>query len=194
MKQLIIEIDDKKKEFSIPSDWSEISIKKYRELLTIDESNSVIEQRMKCVSILIGVDMEILEQIYAEDFKLLEEAISWIIKLEQKENGLEWVIGEIPQKKVEYIELNNEKYYAYTDFNKLTMGEDISLKIIIEQTQGNILLAYNKLLCILLRKKTENGKLEKFKSDHMSRAEMFDDVSIEDVHNLFVFFSTGENI
>lgn len=194
MKQLIIEIDDKKKEFNIPTDWNEISIKTYRQLLTIDDSTSVIEQRMKIISILIGVDSEIVEQIYEEDFIILENAIEWLIKLEQKENGLEWVIGEIPDIKKEFIEINDEKYYVYSDFNKLTMGEQISLNILLEQTQGNLLSSYNKLLCILLRKKKENGKLEAFKSSFMDRADMFDNINISDVHNLFVFFSIGENI
>lgn len=195
MKNLALDVYGKKKEFSIPTEWSEISIKMWRSIININETSTLNEQRMMLISILIGIDMDIVEQLYTDDFRLLESEIEWLVRLDVNDDGkLEWVFGEIPTIKKEFIEINGEKYYYYSDFNKLTMGEEISLNILTEQTGGNILAGYNKLLCILLRKKDESGKLEKFKSSFMDRAELFDNIPIVDVHNLMVFFSTGKDI
>jgi hypothetical protein len=49
-----------------------------------------------------------------------------------------------------------------------------------------------KLLCIFLRKKKENGKLESFKNSFMEREELFENVMISDVNNLFLFFLDGK--
>ena len=49
----------------------------------------------------------------------------------------------------------------------------------------------DKLLCIFLRKKKENGNLEAFKSEFMERRWGFRDIKISKVFNVFNFFLNG---
>jgi hypothetical protein len=48
-----------------------------------------------------------------------------------------------------------------------------------------------QLLCIFLRKKKENGKLEKYKTSFMGRQEIFKKIKIDEINHVFNFFLTG---
>ena len=71
------------------------------------------------------------------------------------------------------------------------MGEVISLELIMKEADGNLFKMMDKLLCIFLRKKKNNGKLETFKPEMMSRAELFKKAPISKVYNVFSFFLIG---
>jgi hypothetical protein len=90
--------------------------------------------------------------------------------------------------------LGDDKYYLKKDFSQLTMGEVISIDTIMAEANGNIYKVMDKLLCIFLRKKKENGNLETFKPEFMERRWGFRDIKISKVFNLFSFFLTGNNI
>ena len=100
---------------------------------------------------------------------------------------------ETPLEEKEYLLVEGDKYYLKKDFSQLTLGEQASIEIILKKYDGKLENAISELLCIFLRKKRDNGKLEKFKNSFMGRSEMFNDVMIADVHNIFIFFLTGRN-
>lgn len=178
MRSLVITVDDVKKQFEIPESWNEVPISSYRKMSVIPDDDSLLLKRMKIASILCNIDLDLVSMMYSEDFSLLESA-------------LEWVNGPITDDKSEFILVNGEEFYFYKDFNKLTMGEELSINIIMEKSSGNLLSCYNELLCILLRKKKANGKLESFKSEFMSRANDFDSIPIGKINSLMLFFSNG---
>ena len=51
-----------------------------------------------------------------------------------------------------------------------------------------------QLLCIFLRKKKENGQLEKYKTSFMNRVEIFKKIKIDEINHIFNFFLTGRNL
>jgi hypothetical protein len=49
----------------------------------------------------------------------------------------------------------------------------------------------DKLLCVFLRKKKENGKFETFTPEMMERVNVFNRAPISKVYNVFSFFLDG---
>lgn len=178
MKQLKLEIDDQNKMINVPTEWNDVTVKQYSDILKIDDNKNNIAKRIEIMSILLGIDIDLVEYIDHEDFLMLE-------------NEIKFIYTDMELTVVDHIELEGEKYYLYTDFEKLTIGEQYSISIITDKANGNLLNVYNELLCLFLRKKKDNGKFEKFKAEHMDRISLFNNVPIAKVNQLLVFFSNG---
>lgn len=177
MNTLKLTIDDKQKVFTYPSEWSEVTVKQYRELQELNSEYNSLRNRVAIVAIMLGIGDDLIYQFSPEDFNKIEADLIWFLEPMQIEDD------------VEYIELNEEKYYLYQDFKAYGVGEMISIELLIEKSKGNLLAVYNELLCIFLRKKDENGKYEKFTNSMMSRASLFDNVPIGKINSMMVFFS-----
>ena len=182
MLKLNVELEDGIEEcFNIPNGWDEVSVVKYKQLMAIESDNvSGVELYIKIISVLSGMDRESVEQIEAGDFEDIADCLAFT-----------QTMIETPSEEKESILINGEDYYLKKDFNQLTLGEQASIEIILKKYDGTLEEAISELLCVFLRKKRPNGKLEKFKNDFMNRSEIFDSVMIADVHNIFLFFLTG---
>jgi len=183
MINLIIDLDGEEKEFSIPTSWNEVSVKKAAKLAEIQVSNKTdIESAADIVSVLADIDQETIYMLTADQFNDLVENIKFTLEK-----------IDSPELK-DSIFIDGEEYFLKKDFTKLTMGEIISVDTILKQYENNVAPAMAKLLCIFLRKKKENGSLETFKNSFMQRESLFEEVIISDVNNLFLFFLDGENL
>jgi hypothetical protein len=90
--------------------------------------------------------------------------------------------------------VDGEEYFLYTEFNKYTAGEIISIETILQSVNKEIYKVMPELLCIFLRKKKENGKLEKYKTSFMERRDKFKDIKIDEINHLFTFFQIGRDL
>jgi hypothetical protein len=183
MITLNIELDDDEvKTFNFPTSWDEITVEQFSRLFeNPTTTTNELENTIKIISSLSDVPEEILYAMDIQDFKSLSSNLGFIGQ-------------EVTTNKVDYVEINDEKYYLYKDFDKFTTGEIITIELIMESTQGNIYKVMSKLLCLFLRKKKPNGKFEKFTTDMLEREELFKKVKISHIHHIFNFFSTGETI
>ena len=183
MINLIIDLDGEKKQFSIPTSWNEVTVKKAAKLAEIQLKNKTdIESAADIVSVLADIDQETIYMLTAHQFNDLVEHIKFTLEK-----------IDSPELK-DSIFIKDEEYFLKKDFTKLTMGEIISIDTILKQYENNIAPAMAKLLCIFLRKKKENGSLETFKNSFMEREILFEEVIISDVNDLFLFFLDGENL
>ena len=183
MINLIIDLDGEEKEFSIPTSWNEVTVKKAAKLAEIQLKNKTdIESAADIVSVLADIDQETIYMLTAHQFNDLVEHIKFTLEK-----------IDSPELK-DSIFIEDEEYFLKKDFTKLTMGEIISIDTILKQYENNIAPAMAKLLCIFLRKKKENGSLETFKNSFMEREILFEEVIISDVNDLFLFFLDGENL
>lgn len=183
MINLIIDLDGEEKQFSIPTSWNEVTVKKAAKLAEIQLKNKTdIESAADIVSVLADIDQETIYMLTAHQFNDLVEHIKFTLEK-----------IDSPELK-DSIFIEDEEYFLKKDFTKLTMGEIISIDTILKQYENNIAPAMAKLLCIFLRKKKENGSLETFKNSFMEREILFEEVIISDVNDLFLFFLDGENL
>lgn len=182
MHAITVTIDKKKKEYSFPTDWSEVTVKNYRDLnsLNITEKHTDLQKRVMMVSVFLGLDVEFIYENFG------------ISDLEYIESKLDFLGTEMEMENVKYIDIEDERFYLYEDLKGLKTGEMITIETLIKEANGNLLSVYNKLLCIFLRKADDDGDLEPFKVSHLKRASMFDNIPIAKVNSLMVFFSNTE--
>jgi hypothetical protein len=180
MIKINLEVDEVIKEYELPSQWSEVKVKHFSKIYNVDTENlTIIEQLVKTINIFCEIDEEDLYQMTPQDFNKISEQ-------------LKFLNSEVETEQVEYLEcIDGEKYWLKKDFDNLTMGEIISIDTIMSQCDNNLSKALDKLLCIFLRKKKENGNLETFKNSFMGRIDVFNELPISKVYNLFIFFLNG---
>jgi hypothetical protein len=129
---------------------------------------------------LTGIDREVIEQIDYESFTELVKNLSFIYT-------------PIEEKKNQSVIVDGEEYFLYTEFNKYTAGEIISIETILQSANNDIMKVMPQLLCIFLRKKKENGNLEKYKTTFMQRVELFKTIKVDEINHIFGFFLTGRD-
>ncbi len=180
MIDIKLDADDELKEFQLPESWSEITVKQYSKILKLEENDNDIERTVNICSILTGIDEDTLYMMSTEQFTSLSHHLSFLSQ-------------PVPEVTKESIEINGDTYYLKNDFNQLNVAETMSIEQILKDNGNDFLKAMPQMLCLLLRKKKDNGKLEAFKPNMMNRAELFgNNISIGDVNQLFLFFSIGK--
>jgi hypothetical protein len=166
----------------LPENWEEINVGTFQKVFSKDIMNMTnVEQTLHILTCLTNLSEDLILQLPIDTFKDLVDKIIFIF-------------SEIPKEEIEFIEINDEKYYLYSDYDKLTTGEIISLDTILESNKNNVNKCLSDILCIFLRKKKENGKLEKFTTTLFERKDMFSKLPINKVYHLIIFFLIGRNI
>lgn len=179
MIDIKLNVDDEDKQFFIPESWDEVNLEQFCRLYQFNRDFlTPIETAVRTLHIFTGIDEDTIMMFNYDDFQKLCSII-------------EFTTTEIESKLIESININGEEYFLKKEFDKLTMGEIISIEVILNDSQGNIMGCMDKLLCIFLRKKKPNGKLENFKSDFMERVKIFRDLPISQIYGLFIFFLDG---
>lgn len=179
-------IDDEVHSFDVPENWDEVTVEQFMGLAELqkeaEEEVNPLNTIIKMVQIMTTIPMDIIEMIPVDQFHLIQDTLNYTkeeVNIEKRDN----------------VEIDGETYYIKNDFNKLTMGETITIETIIKDApNGNVMNVFDKLLTIFLRKKTKKGNLETFKSSFMEeRVELFRRLPISQVYAIMVFFSDGVN-
>jgi hypothetical protein len=181
MIEVKINMDGYETIYNFPESWDEVTVKQFAELYkTKNPNNNDLLGAVNIISALAGIEQAVLLQMDIDDFKELSNKLTFITK-------------EIPKTEVDYLELDGDKYYLYTEFNKYTTGEVITIETLMEGAQNDVNKIMADLLCLFLRKKDEDGKFEKFTTDMLRRKELFLGVPISNIYHIFLFFSLGKN-
>ena len=181
MIEVNVNMDGYETTYKVPENWDEVNVKQFMKLYeNKNPNNNDLLGAVNIISSLTDIEQAVLLQMDIDDFKELSNKLTFITK-------------EIPKVEVEYLELNGDKYYLYTEFNKLTTGEVITIETLMDGASGDVNKVMADLLCLFLRKKDQEGKYEKFTTEMLRREEMFLEVPIAQIYHIFIFFSTGEN-
>ena len=138
-------------EYNLPESWDEVNLEKFKKIIEknqlISEYKSQILFGLEILSILIDCEVENLKNISKASFETLVKEIDWINT------------SPVAKEKEEFIILG-ERWKPMRDLNKLTMGDNISLELMINSSNEATLLI--NILPILLRKvkvvKLESGE------------------------------------
>jgi hypothetical protein len=181
MIDINIELDDETKLYQFPTNWSEVTVEQFQRLYSIDKNvHTGMFFSFEVLHQLTGIEREIIEQIDYESYVDLVKELKFIYE-------------PIEDKKSESVIINGEEYFLYTEFNKYTAGEIISLETIISSANGDIIKVMSDLLCVFLRKKKSNGNLEKYNTSFMNRREIFKTIKVDEINHIFGFFLTGRD-
>jgi hypothetical protein len=179
-------IDDDTQSFDVPENWDEVTVEQFMELVELQkeakEEVNPLTTIIKMVHIMTGIPMDIVEMVPVDQFHLIQDT-------------LQYTKEEVNIEKKDYVEIDGDTYWVKNDFNKLTMGETITIETLVKDAPNdNVMNVFDKLLTVFLRKKTKKGNLESFKSSFLDeRVEIFRRLPISQVYAIMVFFSDGGN-
>ena len=182
MIEVKIETDEDELLYQFPENWDEVTVKQFCDVFrnNYDNHNNFYASVL-LMSALTGVDKEIIEMMDVDDFKMLLEKLKFMQE-------------DVVRSEDESIIINDEEYFLHTDFSKYTTGEIITIEVLLEQAQNNVITIMTELLCVFLRKKNSKGNLEKFKTSFMVRKEEFEKLPISKIYHIFGFFLDIKNI
>lgn len=168
-------------EIIIPTSWKDVTLKEFIKLscLDINTYKTPLEYYIHVLRIFGNKDLEnIFEFIKASDINDIINQMSFMneepLKLDNKT-----------------VKIKGIEYHLTNDLNELTVGEYISIESLIEQDKLNGVEAIPVILSVILRPLNEVFDSNKCKE----RIELFkNELSIEDVLGMSVFFSTGERL
>jgi hypothetical protein len=132
----------REKEINVTENWNEISLDGYVKLLQLfeeKEKGELIEEifLIKFISILTGIEEEFYYNLYDNEIEEISKIIEDFNKIEFKTKD---------EKKF----ILNDKVYSYVTPQKLTMGENISIKL-LEKKSKNQYESWLNILSILIR-------------------------------------------
>jgi len=183
MIDLKLNIDDETKEYTIPETWSEVTVGDYMRFAAIDHKGKTELQLLsEIISAFSGIAPQHVELLQWEDFEMLIEKMEFVQK----------PMPNVTLK--DSIMVGDQEYWLKKDFNQINVAERISIAMIISKNGERIDKSMDELLCVFLRQKDETGKMEPYTSALKVRTKEFRTIPIMEVHNLFLFFSTGTNI
>ncbi len=182
MIEVNIELEGTNHTYNVPENWDEVTVEKFMNVYRHkNPNNNELLGAVNLISALSDIDTAVLLQMDIDDFKTLASKITFIT-------------NEVPRTDTDYIELGDDKYYLYSEFNKLTTGEVITIETLLDSVDFDVHKIMADLLCLFLRKKDSEGKYEKFTTDMLKRKELFLQVPITQIYHVFGFFLAGENI
>lgn len=184
----MIEIKIENKKFTLPIDWTEVTFKQFINIISVqnDNLNSEIESFVKILTALSDdkTMTEYLNQMSIDDFNKLKGYFNWLFDdFDPKKH----------KSNKKFFEIDGEKWKIKEDFNKLSVGEMVSLEIMIKDSKLD-LTPYEIAFGILFRKVDENGKEEKFNADDMINIILnhSNKIYVTDVINQLDFFLDGD--
>lgn len=183
MRELEIDIDGEITNYMVPTSWDEITVEQFLALNTLKDQDNLTEIQMlfKTIKIITGISDDELDVMPITGFNKLVELIKFVIEA-----------PDFGKEIADSIMIGDDEYFLKKEFNNLTVGEVIALEITMKKASGDLTNILPDMLCILLRKKKDNGKLENFKEDFFTRKEMFMKLPVKDFINIFSFFLNGE--
>lgn len=182
------------KEFQMPTDWSEVSLKHYVELTKLEENKSEYIfgelYLLKVIEVLCGADSGELDDLTIDMVSDLSQSVGFFQTEPKWNNTRNIKIGDID-------------YVFPADLNKLTMGEYISIKTLQENSQSQA-DAIPYILAVILRpgelvKNEETGKeywvQNKFDANNIEyRRELFMKQPVFDLMGPVSFFLNGNGL
>jgi hypothetical protein len=142
---IIVELEGK--HYNMPSDWSEVSLEVFEKVMKqsslLSEYKSQILYGIELFSILTGATIENLKEMTRNSFEELSKYIKWVNEDIKSTKRKSWVID-----KIEYMSIEN--------LNALSMGDSVSLEIMINESDQSTLLG--NILPILVRRVNEVSK------------------------------------
>ena len=164
-------------EINVPTSWGDVSLKVYQDYTSkiaglTDEDEIVIQS----ISSLCGIPLKLIKMLKREDIKRIYITLSKLISL------------PINKEVIDKIEINGITYGFHSNLDEMTLGEFVDLDEYSKEGVDGI----QYILSILYRPITETKgnkyNIESYNESHIQNARHFQDLSIDVVNGVMVFF------
>lgn len=180
MKVIELIIDGDVSKYELPTDWKEVSISQYANLMKVLESDEMndIESIIRTLEALIGIESRILTKAPLKYLKEVYSELS-ILTSKQPSNYL---------KKV--IEIEGIEYGMIPNFEDLTLGEFADLDNYLQDSWNNLDKIFAVLYRPIVERKGDKYIIEDYTlKDIKDRRKIFSDrLSIDTAFGAMVFF------
>jgi hypothetical protein len=165
----------KQKTYNLIDSWSDVTLKKWIELIDI-ETGSKTKEAEETIAAFSDIPKMLVKELQLKDVAVIMEKIA---ELQTKQSGI--------LKKV--IEIDGIEYAMHPDLNSLTLGEYADIEIFIKNGLEKNMA---ELMAVLFRPITErNGDvytIEAYDGEITLRAEEMKKMAAEQVQSCLVFF------
>jgi len=166
-------------EIIVPESWSDVTLKRYQEynkrVSGLEDEDEIV---LNSVSTLCNIPLSIIKRLKISDIKTLYTKLSKLISVP--------VNKEIFHR----IEIKGIKYGFHPNLDEMSLGEFVDLE---ENTKDGVENLHN-ILAILYRPITEEKgskyNIEPYDVKHLENASLFQDISIDVVNGVMIFFYT----
>ncbi len=166
-------------EIIVPESWSDVTLKRYQEYNKIvsglENEDDIV---LNSISTLCDIPLSIIKKLKISDIKTLYTKLSKLISVP--------VNKEIFHR----IEIKGVKYGFHPSLDEMSLGEFVDLE---ENTKDGIENLHN-ILAILYRPITEEKgakyNIEPYNEKHLENASLFQNISIDIVNGVMIFFYT----
>jgi hypothetical protein len=173
------------KTIELAENWDEISFQQYVDIIGFNKEEE--NEMLKAVKIIAAISNnpseceQLLLQITKEDFEGLAKEFEWTNK----------TIDDV-KNDTEFVEIDGKRYKIKKDYNKLTIGETVSVETLLANNKNldPLEIAFG----VLLREVDENGVEKKFNEDDFLYIidKLKTKVMLMDVYNVISFFLSTE--
>lgn len=164
-------------EIIVPETWSDVSLKTYQKynsrISNLEDEDEIV---LGSISALCNIPIDIIKRLKVKDIKTLYKRLSKLISV------------PVNKEVFDKIEIKGVKYGFHPNLDELTMGEFVDLE---EQTKDGV-DGFHNVLAILYRPITEEKgnkyNIEPYNESHIKNASLFQELSIDVVNGVMVFF------
>lgn len=164
-------------EIIVPETWADVSLKTYQKynsrISNLEDEDEIV---LGSISALCNIPIDIIKRLKVKDIKTLYKRLSKLISV------------PVNKEVFDKIEIKGVKYGFHPNLDELTMGEFVDLE---EQTKDGV-DGFHNVLAILYRPITEekgnNYNIEPYNESHIKNASLFQELSIDVVNGVMVFF------
>ena len=164
-------------EIIVPETWGDVSLKTYQKynsrISNLEDEDEIV---LGSISALCNIPIDIIKRLKVKDIKTLYKRLSKLISV------------PVNKEVFDKIEIKGVKYGFHPNLDELTMGEFVDLE---EQTKDGV-DGFHNVLAILYRPITEEKgnkyNIEPYNESHIKNASLFQELSIDVVNGVMVFF------
>jgi len=164
-------------EIIVPETWADVSLKTYQKynsrISNLEDEDEIV---LGSISALCNIPIDIIKRLKVKDIKTLYKRLSKLISV------------PVNKEVFDKIEIKGVKYGFHPNLDELTMGEFVDLE---EQTKDGV-DGFHNVLAILYRPITEEKgnkyNIEPYNVSHIKNASLFQELSIDVVNGVMVFF------
>ncbi|QDP51023.1 MAG: hypothetical protein Unbinned6004contig1002_9 [Prokaryotic dsDNA virus sp.] len=163
---------------NVPTNWNDITIKKYQKFLQVSKNGDEIEM----LSVLCNVPVKVIKKIKVKDRKMIVSKMNSFI-------------NKKPEQKLQNIIKFKEKEYGFIpNFSKLTTGEFVDLESYMKNSNESLHYIMSILYRPIVKRQGKFYNIESY-NPNLETAEKFLDLPMTCVLSAFnFFFYLGENL
>ncbi len=167
----------KEVEIVVPETWADVTLERYqqynKQVSNLKDEDEIV---IGTISTLCNIPTDIIKRLKVKDIKTIYVKLSKLISV------------PVNKDVFDKIEIKGIKYGFHPNLDELTLGEFVDLE---EQTKDGV-DGFHNILAILYRpiveEKGNKYNIEPYNETHIKNARLFQDLSIDIVNGVMVFF------